>query len=76
MTNYDWETATPDSLGQRIRRSRKAKGLTQTELAQAIESTQNRISEWEQDQHTPGWSALCRIAHVLEISLDYLHKGR
>jgi transcriptional regulator with XRE-family HTH domain len=43
----------PKPLGARIRKARKAAGLTQYELADLLSTTQSQVSEWEHNLHEP-----------------------
>lgn len=60
-------------IGQRIQIERKAKGLTQAELARlAGDLKQPRINNWENGLRTPGLEEVKEIARVLEVSPAYL----
>ena len=43
------EANTPDTLGGRIARLRKEKGMTQLELADRMGVTDKAVSKWERD---------------------------
>lgn len=58
--------------GKRIRESRIDKGLTQTQLAQLISTTQSTIGKYEREELKPNVDAIINLCHVLEISADYL----
>lgn len=60
------------TFGQRLRRFREGRGLTQSELAQAIGSSQRAICSYEQDRTEPPLSGLSQMASVLGVSLDQL----
>ena len=63
------------TLGQRIKSIRKAKGLTQAELAAKSLVDHSYISRIENDKHQPTSSTLMRIAVALEtepLSLIYI----
>lgn len=51
---------------------RMAAGLTQTQLAEAIKSTQKDISRWENGVRTPKADALKKIADALDCKIDDL----
>ncbi len=60
-------------IGKRIQTARKAKGLTQVELAKlAGELKQPRINNWERGIRTPGLQEIRQLATVLDVSLGYL----
>ena len=47
------EANTPDTLGGRIARLRKEKGMTQLELADRMGVTDKAVSKWERDVSCP-----------------------
>lgn len=59
-------------LGQRLRALRKEKGLKQSELAQALNVTQRKISYWETGQLEPDLQTLWELSDYFEVSVDYL----
>jgi transcriptional regulator with XRE-family HTH domain len=59
-------------LGERIRKFRLAKGLTQTELAKMVGVTQRVITYYEVRGVSPPPDLLVRIADALDVSLDEL----
>lgn len=61
-----------ESFGERIERLRKARGLTQEELAERIGSTQRVIAYYEgETTHIPS-NLLVPLAKALRISVDEL----
>jgi len=64
------------SLGANIRRARKARGWTQKELAERVESDASYMNRIETGKANPSIAVLARIAEALEVSLDELVKGR
>ena len=60
------------SLGQRIRTAREARGWSQATLAASAHISQGYLSQLEQDQREPTLSIAVRVAHALELSLDDL----
>lgn len=60
-----------DSLGHRIRRLRKGKGLTQEELASGI-CSKAFVSQVERDLCQPSLKTLTRIAHRLGVDVTEL----
>ena len=65
----------PTHLGVRIRHFRKAKGLTQAQLAEALFVTPQNISKWENGQSAPDVEKLCALCEVLGVSADRLLGG-
>jgi len=60
------------TLGSNIRKYRKLKNMTQSELAEKIFVTPQNISKWENGYSLPDVHNLCLLANVLEASLDKL----
>ena len=60
------------TLGQRIRTTRAAAGLTQEELADAAGTTQDHVSDIERDVHVPGLALLGRLAAALGVGIGDL----
>ncbi|MFG6117194.1 helix-turn-helix domain-containing protein [Halobacillus sp. MO56] len=59
-------------LSQRLKYSRKTKGLTQNELANKIKTTKGTISNYENGYSTPSNEMLISLANALDVSIDYL----
>ena len=59
------ESGRQETLGERLRKLRKAKGFTQSELAQAIGSSQRMITYYERHDGIPAAPMLLRLAEVL-----------
>lgn len=55
-----------------LKAARKAKGLTQTEVARAIGLTQNGYSYWENGKAKIDKDQLLKLAALYEVSVDYL----
>lgn len=55
-----------------LRQARKAKGLTQSEVAHAIGLTQNGYSYWENGKAKIDKDQLLKLAELFEVSTDYL----
>jgi len=63
------------SLGRRIAELRKAQGLTQEALAEALNITAQAVSKWENSQSCPDIMTLPRLAQLLDVSVDTLLTG-
>lgn len=61
-----------ETIGQRISRIRKSKGLTQTELAERIGIIQGLVSSYERERLRLHAEMLARFALALEVSADEL----
>lgn len=59
-------------LGKRIKRARKAKGLTQEELADRVDVSRSAVARWELGEIEPSLSHMILVAKALETSLDVL----
>lgn len=55
-----------------LKLARRAKGLTQTEVARAIGLTQNGYSYWENGKAKIDRDQLLKLAALFEVSVDYL----
>lgn len=60
------------SLGNKLAEARRAKNLTQEQLAEKLEVTRQAVSRWESDAAYPETDKLVRMARILEVSCDYL----
>ena len=59
-------------FGERLYRLRKARGLTQIDLAKKIESSQRAISRYETVSEFPPGPVIVLLAKALKISADEL----
>ena len=59
-------------FAKRVREKRLEKGLTQEQLAQAIQISPQSVSKWERGDGYPDITLLPRIANFLQISVDEL----
>lgn len=64
------------TFGDKLRELRKAKGLTQQQLADATGLSQNAISHWEADDREPGWSAVQALAVALGVDCTSFTEGK
>lgn len=60
------------SFGKKIKDARKAKGLTQKQLAAKINAAHNSISDWENDKNKPDPDTIELLCGVLNITPNYL----
>jgi len=60
------------SFGPRLTAIRKARGLTQIQLAEAAGTTQRSISYYENDDGVPPASAIIALSKALKVSADEL----
>ena len=64
------------SLGERIGELRKLSGMSQLDLARAMEVSRQAVSKWETDQTSPDASNLIRLSDILDTDIEYLTTGR
>ncbi len=60
------------SLGNKLAEARRARNLTQEQLAEKLEVTRQAVSRWESDAAYPETDKIVRMAQILEVSCDYL----
>ena len=61
-----------ETMGQIIRRLRKEKNLTQEELAQQLNVTNQAVSKWENGDCMPDISQIVPLASVFGVTTDVL----
>lgn len=61
-----------EELGRNIKVERVRRGLTQSQLADAIRSTKETVSRWERGTSMPNVAMLYKTADVLGVSTDCL----
>lgn len=59
-------------LGENIRALRKARSLSQQELAERLHVVRQTVSKWEQGLSVPNADMLVRLAECLEVSVEEL----
>lgn len=64
-----------ETIGNRITRFRKAKGLTQEALAEQMGVSSQAVSKWENDISCPDISLLPKLCRVLGVTCDTLLTG-
>lgn len=58
--------------GERIMKFRKARGMTQAQVAEAIGATEGAVRHYERGVRTPGPEQVAAIAAVLDVSPEAL----
>lgn len=61
-----------DEMGERIRKARKAKGLTQLELSEQAGLEGSTVRHYELGRRTPSDAVLARIAEACGVSVEAL----
>lgn len=64
------------SFGARIRDARKAKQMTQRELADRLLVSLQSISQWEGDHTQPSNRRLIKLAEILGVRAEWLQNGK
>lgn len=59
-------------FNEKIIQARKAKALTQEDLAEAVGVSRQAVSKWETGEANPDLDKLIAICSVLDLSMDYL----
>jgi len=59
-------------LGERIRQARQRAHLSQEKVAELIGVSRQAVTKWESGQSTPTTDNLCRLAEILETTVDLL----
>lgn len=63
------------NLADRIQSLRKAKGISQEELAEQVGVSRQAVSKWESGQSTPDLEKIVIMSEFFEVTTDYLLKG-
>lgn len=61
-----------DTVGKRISRLRREKGITQDEIAEKLGVTPQAVSKWENDISYPDILLLPKLAKILGVTVDHL----
>ena len=59
-------------FGDRIRHRRKKSGLTQTDIANAVQVSPQAVSKWERGENAPDISILPNLTQLLGVSIEWL----
>ncbi len=59
-------------FGERLKELRTEKGITQKQLAAALNVSGNTVHCWECDKQEPSMAMLLVLSAYFEVSLDYL----
>ena len=63
------------TMADRIQALRKAKGISQEELADRLGVSRQAISKWESEQSSPDLDKIILLSDYFEVTTDYLLKG-
>lgn len=64
-----------NSFGARLYELRRAKNVSQEELAELLDVSRQSISKWENDKAYPEMTRLLCMSEYFGVSLDYLMRG-
>ena len=64
-----------NTIGQFIAALRKAKGMTQQDVANRLNVSNKAVSRWERDECAPDLSLIPAIAEMFGVTCDELLKG-
>ncbi len=60
------------TIGEIIKSLRIEKGMTQTQLASLLFTSQDTVSLWERGKSLPDVSAVINMTKIFNVSADYL----
>lgn len=63
------------TFGRNLKAVRKSSKISQKDFAERLQTTQQRVSEWECDKVEPSLFNIIKILKVLEISFEELTEG-
>ncbi len=63
------------TLGENIKYYRKINNISQTDFAKKLNTTQQRVSEWECNKIEPSLYNIVKILNILNITFDELIDG-
>jgi transcriptional regulator with XRE-family HTH domain len=63
-------------MSSRIRKARKAKGYSQSEMARRLRITRSAVANWECGAKLPSSARLQALAMLTDVSFEWLATGR
>ena len=63
------------TIADRILALRKARGMSQEELADRVGVSRQAVSKWESEQSVPDLERVILLSELFEVTTDYLLKG-
>ena len=63
------------NISDRIQSLRKAKGITQEQLADAVGVSRQAVSKWESEQSVPDLERVVAMAEYFDVTTDYILRG-
>ena len=65
-----------ETFGQRVKKLRREKGLTQIQLADELYISESYIALIEADKRNPSMDIMIKLADYFRVTSDYLIRGR
>ena len=63
------------NISDRIQTLRKAKGMSQEQLADAVGVSRQAVSKWESEQASPDLYKVVIMSELFDVTTDYILKG-
>ena len=63
------------NFSEKLLTLRKAKDLTQEQLAEKLDVSRQSVSKWESGQATPDLDKIVEISAIFDVTTDYLLKS-
>ena len=63
------------NISDRIQSLRKARGITQEQLADAVGVSRQAVSKWEAEQSVPDLERIVAMAEYFDVTTDYILRG-
>jgi transcriptional regulator with XRE-family HTH domain len=63
------------NISDRIQTLRKAKGMSQEQLADAVGVSRQAVSKWESEQASPDLDKVVIMSELFDVTTDYILKG-
>ena len=60
------------TIAEKIKKTRKAKGILQKELAKKCGTTVATVCRWEKGEREPGRAKIAALCDIIGVSADYL----
>jgi transcriptional regulator with XRE-family HTH domain len=60
-------------MGERLKKLRKSRGLSQEQLAKTLKVTKSMISDYENSMRLPPHNVILMLATIFNVSIDYLY---
>ncbi len=64
-----------NTFGDNLKHLRKSRKISQQEFAEKLQTTQQRVSEWECNKVEPSLYNIIKILKILEVDFDELTDG-